>query len=73
MTANKTVIIVPIIAIVIIVIAVTSFAVPPDFDQIIANRDCDKAMSLTESQIESANAGQQIKLALLWTSCSLGG
>ena len=45
----------------------------PDIDAIIQNGDCEAAGKLTDADMSSATANQQIKIAALLGSCMFGG
>ena len=73
MNNNAIVGLVVIIGIAGIAVAMSGVFNPVDLDAIIASKDCDKIMSLTDGDVNGATAEQQIKLGFLITGCTFSG
>ncbi len=61
------------VAVAIIAAVLLGGGIGPDLDRIIETNDCDAALALVESDLESATAGQQLSLGALIVSCSFFG
>ena len=62
-----------IVVVVGIIVAVALSTATPDFDTIIANRDCDAALKISEEQVSNAGVEQAFKMELFMTGCILSG
>ena len=54
-----------------VAVAVAMTASKPDLDAIIASKDCDQVMALTDADVAGATAKQQTDLTLLIGGCAL--